>query len=157
VEPDGERIVFSSSLRLYEIAARGGQPQLLFDPDDSPRGAAVSPHFLPAAGGPAALVYSGGTLGNHQWLVVLNLETDEHRELVPGRDPVYSRDGYLIHGPTAASLPGLSALPFSLETLEPTGEGFPIDTAGRHAFGVSRDGTLAYLDRAGSTSSSTLV
>ena len=36
--PDGERIVFSSDNLLYEIAARGGEPRLLFDPGDSREG-----------------------------------------------------------------------------------------------------------------------
>ena len=58
--PDDERIVFSSGLKLYEIPARGGQPQLLFDPVEDPRPNAVRPHFLPTGGGPAALAYNAG-------------------------------------------------------------------------------------------------
>ena len=48
--PDDERIVFSSGLRLYEVAARGGQPHSLFDPGDSPRPESLHPHFLPTRG-----------------------------------------------------------------------------------------------------------
>jgi len=47
--PDGERIVFSVALRLYEVTARGGQPQLLFDPGESPRASSVLTS-LPANG-----------------------------------------------------------------------------------------------------------
>ncbi len=146
--PDGERIVFSSGLRLYEIAARGGQPRLLVDSRDSPRPYSFYPHFLPAGGGPPALVYTAEGGPSNQWVAVLNLETGERHELGPGSDPVYSLDGYLIHGPTDENERGLWAWPFSLETLEPTGDAFPISTAGRAA-GVSRDGTLAYLDQPG--------
>ena len=147
--PDGERIVFSSGLRLYEIASRGGQPQLLFEPGDSPRSQSVYPHFLPADGGPAALIYVAATGPANQWVAVLNLETGERRELVPGRQPVYSSDGYLLHGPTSGLDQGLWALPFSLSTLQPAGEDFPISVGGDGA-SVSRDGTLVYRDRAGS-------
>ncbi len=154
--PDGERIVFSSGLRLYEIAARGGQPQLLFDPGDSPRAASFYPHFLPADSGPPALVYTTATGTSDEWLEVLNLQTSERRELGPGSNAVYSLDGYLIHGPTDEHERGLWAWPFSLATLEPTGDAFPISTAGRAAR-VSSDGTLAYRDDAGGAGSRTLV
>ena len=144
--PDGERIVFSSGLRPYEIAARGGQPQLLFDPGDGPRSASVYPHFLPTDSGPPALVYTTATAPSDEWLEVLNLETSERRELGPGSNASYSLDGYLIHGPTDEGERGLWAWPFSLETLGPTGDAFPISTAGRSAR-ISIDGTLVYTDR----------
>ena len=143
--PDGERIVFASGFLLYEIAARGGQPQLLFDPGDRPRGNSLYPHFLPTDGGPPALVYTELATRSDLWLVVLNLETGERRELGPGSRPFYSLDGYLIHGPGNGGERGLWAWPFSLKTLEPTGDAFPISTGGLTAT-VSRDGTLAYLD-----------
>ena len=154
--PDGERIVFSSGLRLYEIAARGGQPQLLFDPAESPRSSCVLPHFLPTGDGPPALVYSAASGPSDRWVAVLNLETGELRELGPGSGPVYSRDGYLIHGAANRVEPGLWALPFSRETLKPTGDPFPISTVG-FAATVSHDGTLAYQDQAGNGAIQTLV
>ncbi len=154
--PDDERIVFSSDRRLYEVAARGGQPELLFDPSDSPRPISVYPHFLPAGSGPAALVYVAATSRVDNWVAVLNLETGESQELGPGSRTVYSQDGYLIHGPTDNSEPGLWAWPFSLETLEPTADSFPISTAGLAAT-LSSDGTLAYRDQIGSGSPRTLV
>ena len=86
--PDGERIVFSSGLALYEIAARGGQPQLLFDASGEARSVSTFPHFLPANGGPPALVYSANAGPNDAWVAVLNLETGERRELGPGAMPV---------------------------------------------------------------------
>ncbi len=154
--PDDERIVFSSGLQLYEVAARGGQPELLFDSSDSPRPYALQPHFLPTGRGPAALVYHAGISTSDNWVAVLNLETGERRELGPGHRPVYSQDGYLIHGPTDIAEPGLWAWPFSLETLEQTADSFPISTVGLDAT-LSRDGTLAYLDQTGRSSPRTLV
>ena len=154
--PDDERIVFSSGLQMYEIAARGGQPQLLFDSSDSPRPHAVRPHFLPTGSGPAALAYTASQSPAERWVAVLNLETGERRELGPGSLPIYSQNGYLIHGPTNSNERGLWVLPFSLATLEPTKDAFPITTAGLAAT-LSRDGTLAYLDQAGDAAIQTLV
>jgi serine/threonine protein kinase/Tol biopolymer transport system component len=154
--PDDERIVFSSNLRLFEVAARGGQPELLFDSSDGPRPISVRPHFLPAGHGPAALVYVAATSASDGWVAVLNLETGERRELGPGQRAVYSQDGYLIHGNTDSNEPGLWAWPFSLETLEPTAYAFPISTAGLVPT-VSHDGTLAYLDQTGGSSTRTLA
>jgi Tol biopolymer transport system component len=154
--PDGERIVFSSGLQLYEIAARGGQPQLLFDASGEPRPVSRDPHFLPTSGGPPGLVYSAANTPADRRIAVLNLETGERRELGPGTGPVYSQDGYLIHGAANADEPGLWALPFSLGTLEPTGDAFPISTAG-FTPSVSRDSTLAYRDQAEVGALETLV
>ena len=145
---DGERIVFSSGLQLYEIAARGGQPEVLFDASDSPRADSVSPHFLPTDGGSHGLAYVAAASFTDQMLAVMDLETGERRELGPGSRPVYSSDGYLIHGPTDNRADqGLRALPFSLDTLEATGQSFPIDETGSSA-SVSLDGTLVYSDGA---------
>jgi WD40 repeat protein len=84
------------------------------------------------------------------------METGERRELGPGTAPVYSREGYLIHSPTDMSGRGLWALPFSLDTLEATGDAFPISTTG-FAPSVSHDGTLVYRDDAGGFENTTLV
>ena len=137
--PDGERIVFSSTGVLREIPARGGESQVLVDRD---LGAVRQPHFLPTDSGPEALVYDlGAETGRQIW--VLNLETGERSEVGPGSAPVYSQDGYLIHGEVGE--PGLRAVPFSLASLEPTGEAFPIAEDGQSA-SVARDGTLVFLD-----------
>jgi serine/threonine protein kinase/Tol biopolymer transport system component len=148
--PDGERIVFSSGGRLYEVAARGGQPQVLFDSGDDPRPYSSYPHFLPPGQGPAALVYTTGiTDWGNQNFSVLNLESGERWDLGPGRQPVFTVSGYLVHGSSASNDSGLWALPFSLATLEPTGDDFPISVGGEMA-SLSRDGTLTYQDQTGS-------
>ena len=134
--PNGERIVFSSmGGRLWEIPARGGEPKILLDLTT-----ATDPHFLPTGAGPEALVYRANS---NLW--VLNLATGEPSEIGPGFAPVYSPDGYLIHSSGNTSESGLLALPFSLATLQPTGEAFPIAEAGQFA-SVARDGTLVFLD-----------
>ena len=147
--PDGERIVFSSTGgALYEVPARGGEPKRVLGENGSGH---VEPHFLPAGAGPEALVYE---LDSQVW--VWNRETDEQTEIGPGSAPVYSQDGHLIHGSGDASDPGLFALPFSLASLTPTGEAFPIAEEGQFA-SVARDGTLVFLDGNAASVLSTLV
>lgn len=145
--PDGERIVFSSAGGLYETRARGGEPKLLFEPGDGPRTTALSPHFLPDRAKSQRLVYAAARPGLlDQMLTIVDLETGERRELVPGSLPFYSSDGYLFHGSSNLREPGLRALPLSLDTFEPTGQSFPVEETGRAA-SVSLDGTLVYTDR----------
>jgi Tol biopolymer transport system component len=130
--------VFSSTGgALWEIPVRGGEPRVLLE---SLEGDAREPHFLPTDAGPEALVYEAGS---RIW--VLDLETGERSEIGPGSAPVYSPDGYLIHGSGDTGEPGLLALPFSRAGLEPTGEAFPIAEDGQFA-SVARDGTLVFLD-----------
>jgi Tol biopolymer transport system component len=153
--PNGERIVFSSSGgRLYEIPARGGEPQALVD-RGSGGDAASWPNFLPAGDGPQALVYRLGarTAGR---IMVLNLETGASSEIGPGGEAVYSRQGYLIHRPSDRDEAGLFALHFSLASLQATGESFRIAEVGEGA-SVAADGTLIYLDGVGGTGNRTLV
>ncbi len=154
--PDGERIVFSSGLRLYEIDARGGEPKLLFDPGEGPRASSIHPSFLPTDRGSHGLVYVAAQGPNDQMLAVLDLETGERRELGPGSRPFYSTDGFLIHGLADGMDKGLRALPFSLDTLEATGQSFPIDETG-HSASVSRDGTLVYSDAPAASSLGQMV
>ncbi len=138
--PDGERIALSSRGQLYEIPARGGALQLLLDRDE---GLLSSPCYLPLGGGSQTVLYQTGEFDNKR-ISILNLETGERREIAPGGEPVYSRDGYLIHS-SATTEDGLFALPFSLSSLEATGESFPIAEDGVGP-SLTREGMLVYLD-----------
>ena len=148
--PGGGAIVFSSGSGfpvLHEVPARGGEPQLLFEPETSERGPGNSqPHFLPSEPGPRSIVYNVGSFSDRE-IVVKNLETGEREVLAEGAFPVYSPSGHILYQ-TAPSSPGLRALPFSLETLKPAGEAFPIaENAGDPS--VAGDGTLVYVDLLG--------
>lgn len=141
---DGQRIVFSSGALLYEVAAKGGEPALLFARDGSVRANFTDPHFLPAGAG-QSLVYTAAVSPFDQVLAVLDLRTGERRALGPGSAPVYSPDGHLVYGPANRDDRGLMAIPFSLKTLTPTGPVFAVSERGVRP-SVSRDGTLVYLE-----------
>ncbi len=153
--PDGEVIVFSSGSppTLYEVAARGGPPNLLITADDgsepssdAPTGALLSPHFLPAEAGRRVLVFTFGTL-TQQTVMLQDLESGRRERLGPGHKPFYSA-GRLVYQSTPFT-EDLWALPFSLDKLTAAGEAFPI---ARNARGptAAADGTLVYFDAAGS-------
>ncbi len=76
-------------------------------------------------------------------MIVWNLETGEPRVLGDGGLPTYSPTGHIVYGVG----PDLWALPFSLETLSPAGEAFPIAQDGTEP-STSNDGTLIYTDLA---------
>ena len=142
--PDGERIVFSSGQSLYEVAARGGRPRPLSKPDPTIRQGA--PHFVPTKGGPPILVYQQEHNVLDVRLMALDMAGGESAEIGPGKQPFYSPEGILIHSPGTFEGEGLWALPFSPETMQVTGEAFPVSTSGGAA-SVSRDGAMAYSDR----------
>ena len=139
--PDGASIVFaaiSPTPGLYEVPAQGGEPQLLFEPEEDRYRA---PHFLPSPGGGRRLLYSVGLSGQRQ-IVAHDLETGQKEFLTSGVDPFFATTGHILYGTVDRS--ALWAIPFSIETLQATGEPFPVrENASDHS--VSRDGTLVYL------------
>ena len=145
--PDGATIVFASptgSFVLQEVSARGGAPKLLFEPVKSEKGPSNhSPHFLPAEAAARAILFDMGSRLDRE-IAVKNLETGEVEVLGEGARPIYSPSGHILYQ-TASYTGGLWALPFSLKTLKPTGEAFPIAENVGDAT-VANDGTLVYVD-----------
>ena len=138
---------------LYQVSAHGGSPTPVFSQDDLERlaqeastGSAHSigfPHFLPAGAGPRVMVFSFGGQGAAT-IISHDFESGQQKVLAEGSRPVFSTSGHLLHQPTPHS-GEIWALPFSLESLEPTAEPFLIaQNARRHT--VSVDGTLVYHD-----------
>ncbi len=73
-----------------------------------------------------------------------NLETGELNKLAEGGRPLYSSTGHILYQ-TAPLSGGLWALPFTLETLEATGEAFPVaEEVGDPS--LAEDGTLVAVD-----------
>jgi serine/threonine-protein kinase len=147
--PDGESIVFASDnpLKLSEVPARGGAPKLLFEPEESEKGPhAVLPHFLPREAAARSVLFAKGTPASTE-IVLKNLESGERLSLGTGSYPWYSSTGYIVYQ-TDYREDGLWALPFSIQTLQPTGEAFPIaQNVGSPS--IADDGTLVYADYAG--------
>jgi len=147
--PDGETIVFSAGpgiggRRLYRMSASGGKYELLFEPSDEEvsRGGFFDPTFLPTVDGRRALLYAEGE--DHADIGVINLETGERRTIISG-NPRYGRPLYSPSGHVIYQEPGgrLSAIPFSLERLEPTGDPFVIAESATEP-GISAQGMLTY-------------
>ena len=100
------------------------------------------PHSLPLEASSPAVVFSRSISSD---VILRNLETGEQEFLTTGFFPVYDLSGYLIYQ-TGMNAGGLWALPFSLETLRPTGEAVPITEEGLYP-SVASDGTLVYADQ----------
>ena len=144
--PDGEYIVFSAQIppRPFRVEAKGGTAELWFDPEGTQRGRGYHyPHFLPReARAPSVLFAVGG--GYWRDIVLRDLNSGLTRVLAAGDRPVYSPTGHVLFHSSGAS-GGIWALPFSIETLKPTGEAFPV---AENVGGVSlaEDGTMVYVD-----------
>ena len=144
--PEGDFIAFGSGgpSRIYEVPARGGEPRLLIEPEETEKGNGHDgPHFLPSQAAARSIIFDVGGPSDRD-IAVKNLETGERELLAVGAYPVYSPSGHIVYQ-TNRYQSGLWALPFSIETLKPTGEAFPI---GENVSGpsVGADGTLVYLD-----------
>lgn len=143
--PDGETIVFESfnPPGLYSVSSRSGDPKLIWEPDGPDDAIVTSPHFLPSHNGRSgAILFDVGSLTERE-IVVLDLDSGEHRVLMAGAYPVYSPTGHIVFQ-SAPRTPGLWAVRFSMDTLMAIGERFSIDSAGQGP-SVSRDGTLAHV------------
>ena len=148
--PDGDVIAFSSAFppQIYEVVAQGGDPRLLFEREQSEKGLFnLRPRFLPAKASARGIVFGLGSLTDRE-IVVKNLETGEFSILAKGSHPVFSPTGHILYQRDVRR-GGLWALSFSVETLKPAGEPFPIaDNAGRPS--VAMDGALVSVDAFGS-------
>ncbi len=156
--PDGETIVFSSGASepvLHEVSPGSGKSRPLLEPLSNEKGPGnTEPHFLSAEASSRSLLLSVGAR-NDRDVYLWNLESGEAEMLVEGTGPVYAAPGFVVYQPQARR-PGLWALPFSLTTLEVTGEAFPI-AQGVGEASLSADGTLVSVDVLGGTSKDRLV
>ena len=155
---DSEAIVFACGMptrALYEVPSVGGTPKRLTLPD-VPDAASMGtteevggPHFLPLESGDRVLVAAAAVSARPPDMVIVDLKTGWRGTLGTGVFPFYAPSGHLVYRPAFFSYE-LWALPFSLDTLQATGEPFPIVRNAR-ACSVASDGTLVYLDVSGST------
>jgi len=144
--PDGDSIVFASDSpeQFYEVPAGGGSPELFLDLEESEGGTQVlNPEFLPSEAAARSVVFAEGSRSDTE-VVLKNLETGARLSLGTRAFPRYSSTGHIVYQ-TNYREGGLWALPFSIKTLQPTGEAFPI--AQNVGFpSLADDGTLVYVD-----------
>ena len=159
---DGSVIAFSTSFppQIYEVPSQGGDPKPLFEHEQSEKGIGnFGPRFLPGKAAASGIVFTLGSPTERD-IVVKNLETGESSVLTEGAYPVFSPTGHILYQRDVTRV-GLWALPFSIETLKPAGEPFPIaENVGRPSVAMGRAlvsvdtlGTfqqqLVWLDRTG--------
>ena len=145
--PDGGSIVFPQGVRtrLYEVASNGGDSKLLLDPPEGEDLTHRDPHFLPLQG--RRMLLFTQQKANASEIVLRDLDTGEQEVLAEGASPVYSPSGHVVYQ-TSVRTGGLWALPFSADTLKPSGEAFSVAENGWDP-GVSDPGALVYLERDG--------
>jgi Tol biopolymer transport system component/predicted Ser/Thr protein kinase len=146
--PDGDSVVFStgSPSRIFEVPAQGGEPRLLFEPEGTAKGSRnFNPHFLPAGTTDQSLLLEVGSPTEGD-IVLKSVVSGAASVLTEGSSPVYSSTGHVVFERQG----GVWALPFSIDTLTPTGEPFPItESGGVHS--VASDGTLVSVELRGGT------
>ena len=144
--PDSGRIIFSAGRprQLHEVSALGGKPRVLFEPVEGDKGRGnFSPHFLPGEAVRLSLLFDVGVMTSRD-IYLWDFETGESVRLAEGSRPFYSPTGHVLYQPRPF-YGGIWALPFSLETLRPTGEAFPVsENVGGPS--LATDGTLVTVD-----------
>jgi serine/threonine-protein kinase len=142
---ENDRIVYSyGSSGLFQVSAQGGDPSPFLELDPETDGDFHEPSVLPDGRG--VLFVRHRKDGAPDTIELLS--NGERRVLltVEGQRlwlPTYSGTGHIVYRRAGAN-GGVWALPFSLSSLEVTGEPFLITSDG-HYPSVSEDGTLAYL------------
>jgi len=151
--PD-ESILFvpGSAAGIRRVPSRGGEPQVVVDPDFAKGERSYGfPEILP---GGRAVSYTlirtrGGSVSPDTSIAVLELSTGQRRVLVEaGSNAHYAATGHLVYARAGALL----AVPFDLAKLEvtgppkPAGEDVLTDPGTAAAqFSLSGDGTLVYV------------
>jgi serine/threonine-protein kinase len=145
---DGNIVYSYGSSGLYEVTDQGGDPHLFHDINPDTDGDFHEPSFLP--GGRGVLYIAHRVNGSPDTIELL---ADGERKVLVQVDgqrlwhPTYARSGHVIYRRSGANA-GVWAAPFSLSSLDVTGEPFMIAAEGSYP-SSSSDGTLVYLRGAG--------
>ncbi len=147
---DGSTIIFGSGSAfplVNQVSARGGNLTVPFEAPIVGSGLGQQPsQFLPLGPRRSALLFDIGSRILRD-VYLRDFDTATNRRLVKGSRGFYSPTGRILS--LSTSMGGtLQALPFSLDTLEPTGEVFPV-RENVVSPTVSNDGILVYADPLG--------
>ncbi len=151
---DGELIVYCDTTGMYTVPARGGSPTPIpedhpfLDPGGNPH--VEHPSFLDLPNGRRAILFQAVDAPRPGHGVYVQLLGEHHAQLLTvsassNPYPAYSPTGYIVYADGNYDSAAIWALPFSLATLRPTGNAFPIAQHGSSPR-VSRTGTLVYSD-----------
>ena len=140
--PDGTTILISFvAAGLNEMPAEGGSLKQVVSAKSG--STFFSMDFLPLADGRRFIVAGVGSR-SRQSLELVNLASGESQVLREGAYPSWSVTGHILYR-TGTRQAGVWALPFSLRTMKPSGEAFPVVNSGLD-FSASTDGTLLWAD-----------
>jgi eukaryotic-like serine/threonine-protein kinase len=142
--PDGSVVLSTGTGPAYEIPARGGDPHVLMEPIKGEETDFHEPHLLPDGRGLVFVVHRSegtdtiGALVDGKRKVLLRIKEQRFAR------PQYALSGHLIYERFGGSGAGIWAAPFSLSTMEITGDPFLVVSEGTYP-SVAGDGTLAYF------------
>ena len=142
---DGETVLFCDMTGMYSAPARGGPVTRIVEHPHIEH-----PSFLDLPGRRRAYLYQ--MMDNQQpgHAIYIQLAGESQRHLIAKSTsinpyPAYSPTGHIVYVDGERDTTAIWALPFSLETLQPTGKAFPIAQHGASP-AISRTGTLVYSD-----------
>jgi len=143
----GDIVLGGKSEGLLRMAADGGEIRALTrtQPERGEIG-----HSLPDVLPDGKNVLFTVETNDEPWIAIASLQSGEHRVLFAGSNPRYIAPGHILsmRGST------LFAQPFNIDTLEPSGEPFPVlrgvlgyrwGTVSIYQYSISADGALIYL------------
>jgi serine/threonine-protein kinase len=157
-----DRIIFGAvNGGLFRVSAGGGEPEVLTTPDpEQGEGSHAWPDILPGGQSVLFTILPANGPSEAAQIAVLNLETGEQQVLIPGgSNPRYVPTGHIVYGVGGT----LRAVGFNLDRLEVTTNPIPVvDDVGTNAsgaayFGVTQNGSLAYVRGAGVSPVASLV
>jgi serine/threonine-protein kinase len=148
---DAGLIVVAQSRSLWTVPVGGGPRRLLASPDTAGGQHTLGfPDVLPGGGTALLTIWRGVFSIDSAVVGVVTIPEGKVTDLgIRGAYPRYSATGHILYLDTDARL---NAVPYSAESHQLTGHSFPVvegvrgGGGGAVAYGVSRTGTLAYLD-----------
>ncbi|MBM3787475.1 MAG: hypothetical protein FJW30_24215 [Acidobacteria bacterium] len=143
--PDGSTIVYCDSTGMYTVPSDGGATQVIVKHPHIEH-----PSFLDRPGKPPAILYQAVEEGPDHAIFVRIPGEPSPRQVIASKSsnpyPAYSDStGHIIYVDGERQEAAVWAVPFSLDTLAPTGKPFRVAPKGS-APQVSRNGTLVYSD-----------
>ncbi len=151
---DGETIVYCDGTGIYTVPAAGGSPTpVTEDPPFLDFGGNTHiehPSFIDLPDGRRAILFQAvdaPQTGHAIYIQVMGEKRGRYIAVSSSSNPypAYSPTGHIVYADGSYDSAAIWALPFSLDTLQPTGKAFPIAQHGSSPR-VSRTGTLVYSD-----------